>query len=97
MPLSRPGGGASRDFESRREQLPESAERLDFSESTCSTSQAGCRLPRPTVARPANDVRIDCKAAKHGDGDRGAVLAPYRDWPCGNRAAHRVWIALAAR
>ena len=26
----------------------------------------------------ANDVRIDCKAAKHSDGDRGAVLAPYR-------------------
>jgi len=25
--------------------------------------------------RPANDVRIDCKAAKHSDGDRGAVLA----------------------
>ena len=25
--------------------------------------------------RPPNDVRIDCKAAKHGDGDRGAVLA----------------------
>jgi len=24
---------------------------------------------------PANDVRIDCKAAKHSDGDRGAVLA----------------------
>src|ERR1700747_967284 len=22
-----------------------------------------------------NDVRIDCKAAKHSDGDRGAVLA----------------------
>jgi len=25
--------------------------------------------------RPPNDVRIDCKAAKHSDGDRGAVLA----------------------
>jgi hypothetical protein len=23
----------------------------------------------------ANDCRIDCKAAKHSDGDRGAVLA----------------------
>jgi len=23
----------------------------------------------------ANDVRIDCKAAKHSDGDRGAILA----------------------
>src|ERR1044071_6927190 len=27
------------------------------------------------VTGPANDVRIDCKAAKHSDGDRGAVLA----------------------
>jgi len=26
-------------------------------------------------ARRPNDVRIDCKAAKHSDGDRGAVLA----------------------
>src|ERR1043166_5031499 len=25
--------------------------------------------------RAPNDVRIDCKAAKHSDGDRGAVLA----------------------
>src|ERR1051326_8073775 len=25
--------------------------------------------------RRPNDVRIDCKAAKHSDGDRGAVLA----------------------
>jgi len=25
---------------------------------------------------PANDVRIDCKAAKHSDGDRGAPVAP---------------------
>jgi hypothetical protein len=36
---------------------------------------------------PPNDVRIDCKAAKHSDGDRGAVLAPFRDWLCENRAA----------
>src|ERR1041384_8083150 len=28
----------------------------------------------PWFGRP-NDVRIDCKAAKHSDGDRGAVLA----------------------
>ena len=27
------------------------------------------------VLRAPNDVRIDCKAAKHSDGDRGAVLA----------------------
>jgi len=26
--------------------------------------------------RPPNDVRIDCKAAKHSDGDRGALCAP---------------------
>jgi len=28
-----------------------------------------------TLPRAPNDVRIDCKAAKHSDGDRGAVLA----------------------
>jgi len=28
------------------------------------------------TSRAPNDVRIDCKAAKHSDGDRGAVLAP---------------------
>jgi len=33
--------------------------------------------------RRPNDVRIDCKAAKHGDGDRGAVLAPNRDGRAG--------------
>ena len=27
------------------------------------------------LRRLPNDVRIDCKAAKHSDGDRGAVLA----------------------
>jgi len=32
---------------------------------------------------PANDVRIDCKAAKHSDADRGAVLAPNRDGRAG--------------
>jgi len=37
--------------------------------------------------RPANDVRIDCKAAKHGDGDRGAPVAPNREWKCERRAA----------
>src|ERR1051326_1013185 len=41
--------------------------------------RAACRtasqseLVRPKA--PANDVRIDCKAAKHSDGARGAVLA----------------------
>ena len=33
-----------------------------------------CRLRIPDRGR-ANDVRIDCKAAKHSDGARGAVLA----------------------
>jgi len=33
--------------------------------------------------RPPNDVRIDCKAAEHSDGDRGAVLAPNRDGRAG--------------
>ena len=36
-----------------------------------------------THIRPPNDVRIDCKAAKHSDGDRGAVLAQYRDGRAG--------------
>ena len=58
-------------------------------------AQSKCRRDRRR--RRANDVRIDCKAAKHSDGDRGAVLAPYRDWPCENRAAIRAWIALVGR
>jgi len=37
---------------------------------------------RSTV-HPPNDVRIDCKAAKHSDEDRGAVLAPNREGPAG--------------
>jgi len=47
-----------------------------------------------TVDR-ANDVRIDCKAAKHSDGDRGALCAPHREWPRRKRAALRARIALA--
>jgi hypothetical protein len=47
--------------------------------------------------RLPNDVRIDCKAAKHSDGDRGALCAPPREWPRRKRAALRAWIALAAR
>ena len=35
---------------------------------------APLRVNDDTVRLP-NDVRIDCKAAKHSDGDRGAVLA----------------------
>jgi hypothetical protein len=38
-------------------------------------------------ARRPNDVRIDCKAAKHSDGDRGALFAPLREWPRRKRAA----------
>jgi hypothetical protein len=45
----------------------------------------------------ANDVRIDCKAAKHSDGDRGTPLADFVDPNCGRRAALRAWIALAPR
>jgi len=37
--------------------------------------------------RPPNDVRIDCKAAEHSDGDRGAPVAPNREWKCERRAA----------
>ena len=38
---------------------------------------------RRSYARPANDVRIDCKAAKHSDGDRGAPLADIADRTAG--------------
>src|ERR1051326_6179960 len=57
---------------------------------------SGKDQPGRTMGRP-NDVRIDCKAAKHGDGDRGALCAPLREWPRRKRAAFRAWIALAAR
>jgi len=43
------------------------------------------RLPYPW--RRPNDVRIDCKAAKHSDEDRGALCAPTREWPRRKRAA----------
>jgi len=34
------------------------------------------------MGRP-NDVRIDCKAAKHSDGDRGTSLADIADRTAG--------------
>jgi len=37
---------------------------------------APLRVNDDTVRLP-NDVRIDCKAAKHSDGDRGALCAPH--------------------
>src|ERR1051326_9204942 len=40
----------------------------------------------PTGRRPANDVRIDCKAAKHSDGDRGPPSADCSSRPTGRRA-----------
>jgi len=47
--------------------------------------------------RAPNDVRIDCKAASHSDGDRGAPVAPNREWKCERRAALRARIALVGR
>jgi len=49
--------------------------------------QAGVASLRTQSTRPANDVRIDCKAAEHSDGDRGALCAPTREWPRRKRAA----------
>jgi len=34
---------------------------------------------RASCLRAPNDVRIDCKAAKHSDGDRGALCAPLEN------------------
>ena len=36
---------------------------------------------------PANDCRINCKTAPHGDGDRGTPVAPYVEWQRERRAA----------
>jgi len=43
---------------------------------TCSSQMSYAVAHAECTRRRPNDVRIDCKAAKHSDGDRGAVLAP---------------------
>src|SRR5207302_9133223 len=45
--------------------------------------------------RPPNGYRINCKAASHGDGDRGTPLAPYCRMAVRAACRRRAWIALA--
>jgi len=49
------------------------------------------------TGRRANDCRINCKAASHGDEDGGTPPAPGREWSCGRRAAQRAWMTPGRR
>src|SRR2546421_11838735 len=45
--------------------------------------------------RLANDYRINCKAASHGDEDRGTPVAPYCRMAVRAACRRGAWIALA--
>ena len=60
------------------------------------TARAIAETTRRSLS-PPNDVRIDCKAAKHGDGDRGTPLAPYSRMEMRAACRPRARIALVPR
>src|ERR1051326_9093546 len=62
--------------------------------------RSGAEVSGECLFGPANDCRIDCKTAPHGDGTCGTGVAPTVDWPVNARAAVRsrcTSAALAAR
>ena len=47
--------------------------------------------------RPANDCRINCKTASHGDEARGTPVAPYSRMAVRAACRRRAWITLGQR